>query len=449
MSTAYRAKRLPKLSGPAAWNEILGPRQPFAVPEGRQAFDFAIVGGGFAGLSAARRLKQLAPEASIAIIEATEIAKGSAGRNSGFMIDLPHELTSEDYAGKDSGSDKSMTALNRQAIAFGEAAVGDYGISREYFRRDGKINGAASDHADRQNKSYARHLKSLGEGYELLDAQAMKALTGSSHYISGLYTPGTVMLQPAGYVRGLADGLHRDGVSIFENTPVLELARSGSGWSIDTQHGRLDAGTVIMANNGQIESFGFARGRLMHIFLFACMTEELSNADLNILGGEPCWGITPSDPMGTTLRRISTGQGGNRIISRTMARFTPSMVTTPGEFERARKVMREKFDQRFPQLRRVKMDYVWNGHLCLAKNNVSLATKLDENLFAAAVQNGLGTTRGTLTGIAAAEKAVGATSDITQFFDAQEPPQPLPPAPLAKLGANLFIGYKEWRAHNE
>jgi glycine/D-amino acid oxidase-like deaminating enzyme len=47
----------------------------------------------------------------------------------------------------------------------------------------------------------------------MLDAQAMRELTGSAHYVSGLYTPGTVMLQPAGYIRGLPAGLHANGVS--------------------------------------------------------------------------------------------------------------------------------------------------------------------------------------------------------------------------------------------
>jgi glycine/D-amino acid oxidase-like deaminating enzyme len=52
----------------------------------------------------------------------------------------------------------------------------------------------------------------------MLDAQAMRAHR-VRHYVSGLYTPGTVMLQPAGYIRGLAAGLKRDGVTIHEAAP--------------------------------------------------------------------------------------------------------------------------------------------------------------------------------------------------------------------------------------
>lgn len=39
----------------------------------------------------------------------------------------------------------------------------------------------------------------------------MRHITGSSYYSGGLYTPGTAMLQPAGYIRGFAAGLEREG----------------------------------------------------------------------------------------------------------------------------------------------------------------------------------------------------------------------------------------------
>ena len=445
---AHSARRLPSLAGPAAWDAILESRPPYPRLEGRKVADFAIVGAGFAGLSAARRLKQLDPGATVAVLDAGRIAQGSAGRNSGFMIDLPHELTSDDYAGDSAASDRKIIDLNRRAIEFGAEAVAEYGISRDYFRRDGKINGAASGRAHDQNITYAAHLSAIGEASELLDAQAMHALTGSRHYRSGLYTPGTVMLQPAGYIRGLAAGLSNH-VAIFEDSPVLELIRLDQGWSLRTAAGRVDAGAVLLANNGHLESFGFARGRLMHVFLFACMTEELSKDTLDRLGGEDNWGVTPSDPMGTTLRRIATAQGGNRIVTRTMSRFLPDMATTDGDMRRATRMMRQKFDDRFPQLASVKMDYAWAGHLCLSRNGVSVARQLDRGLYAACVQNGLGTVRGTLTGIAAAEAALGTESAVSRHFADQPDPPRLPPAPLAKLGANLFIRWKEWRAHNE
>lgn len=448
MPNHVRATRLPVQTGIAGWDAILPPRQAQAPLEGKHSFDFVVIGGGFAGLSAARRLLQLSPQTSVAVIDAGQIGQGAAGRNSGFMIDLPHELTSEDYAGESSSGDLALIGLNRQAIGFADAAVQEYGIPEGYFRRDGKVNGAVSDHAHTQNISYAAHLASIGESSETLDQQAMRDLTGSSHYRSGLFTPGTVMLQPAGYIRGLADGLARQ-ATIFENSSVRELVQHDQGWTLLTAKGQIDAGAVILANNGHLESFGFARGRLMHIFLFATMTEELSPDVLRRMGGADNWGVTPSDPMGTTMRRISTPQGGNRVITRTMARLRPEMAASPADLQKATQMMREKFDTRYPQLSDVRMAHAWAGHLCLAYNGTTIARRLDRDLYAACICNGLGTTRSTLAGIAAAEAALGQDSDITRYFAAQPMPQRLPPAPMAKIGANLVIRWKEWRASKE
>lgn len=445
--TGIRVDRLPVLPGPAAWNSILGPAPMRPALQGARTADVVIVGAGFAGLSAARRVLQLQPEATVVVLEAGRIAEGSAGRNSGFMIDLPHELTSEDYAG--SGDDRAMIALNRHAIGFAGEAVDEYQIDSNFFDRAGKVNGAASDTAHAHNQSYARHLASLGEGSEMLDAQNMAELTGSRHYQSGLYTPGTVMLQPAGYIRGLAAGLSRAGVSIHENSAVTALTRQGTAWRVETAAGDISAGRVILTVNGHLESFGFEKGRLMQLFLYAVMTPELNADALAKLGGQSRWGITPSDPMGTTVRRIDTGQGGNRIVTRTCATLAPGRRIGPGHVARAARVMQRKFDQRFPQLAGMKMEHAWSGHLCLTLNGVSVMRKLDDGLFSGCVQNGLGTARGTLTGIGAAELACGVDSDVTRHFTAEAKPKRLPPQPFQQIGANAVLRWKEWRAGNE
>jgi hypothetical protein len=75
--------------------------------------------------------------------------------------------------------------------------------------------------------------------------------------------------------------------------------------------------------------------------------------------------------------------------------------------------------------------------------------EIDQGLFSGCVQNGLGTARGTLTGIGAAELACSATSDITRHFTAQDRPRRLPPQPFQQLGANALIRWKEWRAKGE
>lgn len=447
--TARKVHRLPIHTGPAGWEAILPPAPPRAVLRGDQSCDVAIIGAGFAGLSAARKLRQIAPDAKVIVLDAGRVAEGGAGRNSGFMIDLPHELTSSDYAGAGEARDKVLTRLNRFAIDWAAAAVQDYAILKGYFQRAGKINAAASDVGMRANASYAAHLAALNEPHEMLDAKAMREITGSAYYKGGLFTPGTAMLQPAGYIRGLAEGLDRDGVTILERSPVLRFEAVAAGWRLQGQDGSVTAAKVILANNGHLESFGFKQGRLMHIMLNACMTEEIPADALRALGGHDTWGATPADPMGATVRRVSTAQGGNRIVIRQGGYYRPDMQTSAADLARVTRKMREKFEARFPALTGVRFEYAWSGHLCLSKNAVSVMRALEPGLFSACVQNGLGTARGTLTGIAAAELACGQTSQITDFFLAEAEPARLPPHPFDSVGANLYLRWKEWQARQE
>jgi glycine/D-amino acid oxidase-like deaminating enzyme len=183
--------------------------------------------------------------------------------------------------------------------------------------------------------------------------------------------------------------------------------------------------------------------------LNACMTEELSPEATCALGGRECWGATPADPMGTTVRRIGPAQGGNRIVIRQGGYYRPDMQTSAGDLARTVRAMRKKFNDRFPMLKGVRFEYSWSGHLCLSRNNVSVMRELEPGLYAACVQNGLGTARGTLTGIGAAELAMGRRSDITAFFTAEAEPVRLPPHPFDTIGANAYMRWKEWQARLE
>lgn len=446
----YQATRLPCHTGLAPWREIL-PVEPPNFPQLAQSStaDITIIGAGFAGLAAAQRLTELDPNLRVVVLDASRIAVGASGRNSGFMIDLPHDLASKNYSGEALLADQTLIGLNRKAIAFAKNAVEQYRISHDHFSEIGKVNGAASTHADKCNSSYANHLDALNEAYQRLDAQAMYELTGSRHYLSGIYTPGTVLIQPAAYSLSLAAGLQNKKVDIYQNSPAIAIKRSSANWVVESNNGKVTSGQVIIAANGHLESFGFAKNRLMHIFLYASMTHEFSAEDAKQIGGQDNWGITPSDPMGTTMRRFKTASGGSRILTRTCAHYLPEMHTSEHKLKAAAAVHLQKFNQRFAHLSDTKMQHQWSGHLCLSHNGVSVAKELEQGLHSACVQNGLGLTRGILTGISAAERCLGVKSEIGAFFQSEKQASILPPALLAKPVANALLKYKERRATNE
>ena len=443
---SIRVSRLPKDPGPAGWNRLLAAQDPAMPLEEKITADWLVIGAGFAGLSAARRLSQTRPDDRIVVLDAVRVGDGPAGRNSGFMIDLPHDLNSDRYEG-DVQRDQLATEDNRLAIGFAREAVQAYGLSGEVFAETGKINGAATDKGLAHNADYARHLGTMDEAHEMLDAAQLREITGGDYYRGGLFTPGCVILQPAAYVRGLAAGLRSNRVMIYEDSPVLRLYRKDQ-WIASTPKGQVTAPKVILAVNGHLNSFGFMQRRLMHVFTYASMTRALSTSESAALGGRAQWGITPADPMGTTVRRIS-GAGGDRIVVRNRFTFDPTLEVDEARITDVARDHDRAFQARFPRLQGVEMEHRWGGRLCLSRNGVQVIRELEEGLISACVQNGLGTVRGTLAGMLAADLAIGQTTPALERALAQPEPTRLPPGPIARLGAKVRLKWSEARAGKE
>ena len=450
MTLKRQITRLPRDTGVTGWNAILGPAPSYPEAEGAISADWLVIGGGFAGLSAAKRLVELRGGDRIVLLEATRIGVGPAGRNSGFMIDLPHELSGDGYAGNADG-DRLQINLNRHAQGFAKACAVEYDMPAEAVSQTGRMNGAVNARGEAHNDSYAAKLAALDEDYTKLSAAEMKEMTGTDIYRSGLFLPGAVMLQPALYVREMVAGLtgrETSPVSIFEASPATAFTRQGESWQVTTPKATITAGRIVMAVNGHAESFGFFQQRLMHVFTYASMTTALSGEQQARLGGLPAWGITPADPMGSTVRRHA-GIGGNRIIIRNRWTFDPSMEVDEARIARFRRDHDRAFRRRFPMLADVDLEYSWAGRLCLSRNSVPAFGEVEPGMFSACCQNGLGTAKGTLAGIGAVELATRSNSPIVQDLLSYDEPVKLPPAPIARLGATLVLRWREWRAGAE
>lgn len=447
MST-HSIKRLPVDTGVSGWEAISTRSTPVQVLDGRVTADWLIIGAGFAGLSAARRLSQLRPDDRIVLVDAHEVAKGPAGRNSGFMIDVPHSLSSGEY----SVAGKSATALeiqqNRFAIDFAAQAASEYGMSADTFDPSGKINAAATDRGLKLNAKYAASLKSIGEHCELLDQTQMREITGSAYYRGGLRTPGAVLIQPAQYIRNLVDGL-ADKISLYERSPIIELSRVDQDWQARSHQGQVTAPKVILAVNGHIEEFGHFQGRLLHVFTYASMTAAYRHDQFTrAITGLPRWALLPADPMGATMRKISE-HGQSRIVIRTKFTYDPSIQVTPQRVAEVAREQRLSLDARFPELKGTPLEFSWAGRLCLSRNSAPAFGEVEDNLFSACCENGLGTVKSTLAGVMAAELATGTTSKFLDIYSRSPEPSKLPHKVLTQLGVGSVIRWQALRAGRE
>ena len=441
--TRHAVKRLPVDTGRSGWEAISRRPFPARALEAELTADWLVIGAGFAGLSAARRLTQLRPGERIVVLDARELAQGPAGRNSGFMIDVPHNLSSGEYASGDASGTVLEMAQNRLAIAFAKEAAAEYAMPGATFDPCGKINAATSERGLKLNESFGVSLEAIGEPLRRIDAAEMRAITGSDYYLGGLYTPGAVLIQPAELYPRLRGGARA------EDRPLRELRR---WWSLrgKARHGpraprdgSVTAPRVILGVNGLVQAFGQFRGRLMHVFTYASMTAPFTGK-----AGRDRWGLLPADPMGATVRKI-TGPTESRIVIRTRFTYDPSGAGV-GEARRGDgREQRRSLDARFPDLAGLPFEHSWAGRLCLSLNHVPAFGEVEEGLYSACCCNGLGTVKSTLAGMMAADLATGTRSEDLDRYQDQPQPRRLPPEPVAWLGANAVIRWQEMRAGRE
>jgi glycine/D-amino acid oxidase-like deaminating enzyme len=87
-----KVNSIPADDARCGWYHLSGSRQPRPSHSGNTHTRWAVIGAGYTGLAAARQLALNFPDDEIVLVDAQEVGLGTAGRNAGFAIDLPHDI---------------------------------------------------------------------------------------------------------------------------------------------------------------------------------------------------------------------------------------------------------------------------------------------------------------------------------------------------------------------
>lgn len=432
---------LPADDKSCGWYHLSKARQPRPTHTGRTSAPWVIVGAGFTGLAAARQLALHFPHEEIVLVEAQEVGFGTSGRNAGFAIDLPHDIGADDYIG-DIDIARTSLKLNLMGQDLLRSQVERHGIDCQ-MKACGKYQAAIEDRGIAVLEAYRRGLDRLGQAYEMIEADALPGHIGTHFYRKALFTPGTVLIQPSALVKGLADSLPAN-VSLYENTPITEV-EYGDKVVLRHERGSFIADRLVLTNNAFGMSFGFLRGKMLPIFTYASITRPLTAEEQARLGGKPYWGVIPADPFGTTVRRTPD----NRLLIRNSFSFNPDGRSNAKYLERFVNRHQASFASRFPMLPEVDFEYTWGGALALSRNHSGYFGQLAANVFGALCCNGLGVTRGTVTGKLLADWLAGERSELIDFLLNSPGPNGNPPQPFLSAGVNLNLKWGQYRAGKE
>ncbi len=423
------------------WFHLSQPRVARPSHSGIRSARWVVLGAGFTGLAAARQLALNFPDDEIVLIEAQEVGYGASGRNAGFAIDLPHDIGADDYIG-DIKTAKISMELNLTGQHILRDLVEKHRIDCQ-FRMCGKYQAAIEDRGITVLDAYRRGLDKLGQEYEMIEEKDLPEHIGTSFYRKALFTPGTALVQPAALVKGLADSLPAN-VTLYENTPITEV-EYGEKTVLTHKNGRIVADKLMMTNNAFAMSFGFLKWRMLPIFTYGSLTRQLTEDEQARLGGKPYWGVIPADPFGTTLRRTTD----NRLLMRNSFSFNADGRSHQKYLERFIQRHKDSFDRRFPMLPDVNFEYTWGGSLALSRNHMAHFGQLANNVYGALCCNGLGVTRGTVTGTLLADWLAGKSNPLIDFLLSSPGPNRNPPEPLLSAGVNMNLLWGQCRAGKE
>ncbi len=412
--------------------------------EGTQQVDWLIIGGGITGLSAAHTLARRFPSQRVVLLDRQRVAQGASARNSGFVVS--HELPG---AGELIGTAgfAGYQIASRIGVAAGEEVrrrIAELKLDCELS--DNGYHFAVHEPAHLQQvEQTLETLASVGAQVQFFEGTPLQQRLGTSFYARAIHCAGgNGLMQPARYVKGLADSLPEQ-VEVFEHSAVTDLRRRpGKGWTAQTEAGEVQARQVLVCVGAFLPRVGLKRSGTFPLELSASITRPLTEGHWQQLFDDQGWGVLSTLPGGCTLRLLP----GRRLLIRNTVEYRQRDIDAAGLAVRQREHLRG-LQKRFPGITAQDLEYTWTGHLSGTRSGEPYFARVEDGLHAVAGCNGSGVARGTLWGRLLVEMAIGADSTLLRDVLGQAHPGYLPPRPFFDLGASVRMAWEVRRAQGE
>ena len=403
--------------------------------------EWLIIGAGYTGLSAARKLGHLYPNQKIIIVDAQLAGEGASSRNSGYLVDTT--LNDGFTSNKELENYKKKADIYKLGIDAVKKFIKEYQVDCDW-NECGKYF-ASSQLEDKKNlENFSNTLSKLGFENDLLFKEDLSKKLGTNFYNVALRTKGGILLHPGKLVRAMIDTLPNN-VILYENSPLLNWKKINGLINCDFKNCSIKTKKIIFATNGFLKSLGIKTNYNFPITLTASMTRPLTDKEFESIGQPKEWGVLPVRPMGATIRMTKD----RRILIRNTAEVHNPYRMVQSDLDKRSINQKIGIKKRFPQLSDNIIQLTWSGIVSRTRNSSQIFEKIDENVFVAGCYNGSGIGVGTLFGEQIAIKASNENSDEINIIESRSKPTWLPPQPFLNIGVKTRLMFERFRSRSD
>tara|TARA_B110000971_G_C20025796_1_gene508728 strand:+ start:1631 stop:2935 length:1305 start_codon:yes stop_codon:yes gene_type:complete len=403
--------------------------------------DYLIIGAGYTGLSAARKLSELNPNDKIILVDAQLAGEGASGRNSGYLVDTT--LNDGFTSNKEIFDYKNKTDIYKLGINTIKKFIKEHQVDCDW-NECGKYFASSQNNDEKILINFSKTLTKLGFKHNIFNRKDLKKKIGTNFYSIALHTSGGILLNPGKLVRAMIDTLP-DNVVLYENSPLLSWEKNINSIYCSFKEFKIITKKIIFCTNGFLKSLGLKPNYNFPLTLTASMTRSLSDSEFKSIGEPKEWGVLPVRPMGATVRMTKD----KRILIRNTAEVHNPFKMSDDELKKRSSNQKIGIMKRFPTLPSDIIQSSWSGIVSRTRNSSQIFEKVGNNIFIAGCYNGSGIGVGTLFGEQIAINASGKNSSEIELINSKKKPNRLPPQPFLNIGIKTRLFYERLRAKSE
>jgi len=367
--------------------------------------DVCVIGGGLAGLTAARELARRGW--SVAVLEAQRVAWNASGRNAGFVAPGFAERLEAIVERVGLRRAKELWALSAAGVDYVRATIRDTempGVDPVH----GRLIVQRTDDEEAVLRLVAMMRVDFGVAAEAWPTEQVRAVLRTPLYYQAVHMPDAFHVHALNYALGLATAAERAGARIYEDSPAVALDALGVRKRIDTPNGRVRANHIVLAGGAHLGAlFPAIAGTVVPVASYVVTTaplgERLSEA-IQYPGA-----VADTRRAGDYYRVI----GGDRLMwgGRLTTRLSLPRWLGP--------LMRRDIGRVYPQLGEVGIEYAWSGVMSYAVHKMPQIGELSPGVWLAGAFGGHGLNTTAMAGDLIA-RAIVERDDRWRLFSAYE-----------------------------